>query len=55
MSVALSVRSESLDLRQILVHELYDDGAFSHAGGHTLYRAVAHIANDKNPWHISFE
>ena len=42
-------------LGQILMHELDDDGAFANAGGHALYRAVAHIADDKNARDIRFE
>src|SRR2546430_11113335 len=38
----------SLHLGQILVHELYDDCAFAHAGSDPLDRPVAHVANDEN-------
>ena len=37
------------------MHELDDDGAFADAGGHAFYRAVAHIADDKNAWDVGFE
>src|SRR6266436_1379560 len=50
-----SVCSASLDLRQILVHELHDHGTFADTGGNPLDGAVPDIAYDKNSRHIRFE
>src|SRR5947209_1219857 len=49
------VCSASLDLRQILVHELHDHGAFADAGSDALDRPVTNIAYHENSRHIRFE
>src|SRR6266853_386375 len=55
IGVPLSRSFQSLDLRQILVHELHDDSAFSHAGSHALHGTVAHVTDDKNSGHVGFQ
>src|SRR5260221_8870884 len=45
----------SLDLGQILMHELDDDSAFADTGCHPLYRAVPHVANDKNTGNVRLQ
>jgi hypothetical protein len=55
MGVPLSRSSRSLNLRQILVHELHDDSAFSHAGSYALHRTVAHVTDDKYSGHVGFQ
>src|SRR5229473_7660153 len=55
MRALLLAWSASLNLCQILVHELHDHGAFADAGSDALDGAVADIAYDKNSRHIRFE
>src|SRR6266404_940657 len=55
MGVSLPASFRSLDLRQILVHELHDDSAFPHTGSNALDGTVAHIAHNKNSGHVGFE
>src|SRR5260370_15144472 len=50
-----SVCSASLDLRQVLVHELHDHSAFADTGSDTLDRPVPDIADNKNSRHIRLE
>jgi len=44
-----------LDLRQILVHELHDDGAFRRHRKPLVSQSVTYVANDKNSGHVGFE
>ncbi len=37
------------------MHELHDDGAFSHTGGHALDGTMAYVTNHKNSGHVGFE
>src|SRR5712692_6341372 len=55
MGVPLPASFRSLDLRQILVHELHDDGAFANTGSHALHGTVAHVTDDKNSGHVGFQ
>src|SRR5260370_37667785 len=55
LPLELDPELRSLNFRQVLVHELNDDGAFADAGSDALHRAMPHIAYDKNSRHVGLQ
>src|ERR1035438_7894163 len=50
-----TAKNASLYLGQVLVHELYDHGAFANAGRYSLDGAMTDVTNHENTRHAGFQ